>query len=158
MEARATPEPYNLMSQRCSCPSRCDFRRVRKCQAAKVLGCLGCPIAGGEKCPLVGLQQLNPRSDVAGVAHVAVKTKLRTEERRAQLGDNFFGRIGALAEAMLQIAVEARLVPGPMGQFVKGRVIEVIGAFERLECRHGDEVMARHILRFAMPLPDIRAG
>src|SRR5262245_40441142 len=56
---------------------------------------------------------------------------------------------------MLQIAVEAGLVPGPVRQLVECDVVEMVGALERAEGRQRDEVLARHIVGFAMALTNV---
>ena len=83
------------------------MRAVSKCQGTKVLRGFGGPVARREERPFVSLQQLNPGRNVARVANVAVKGEFSSKKCGAQFGNEFFGRIGTLAEAMLKIAVEA---------------------------------------------------
>src|SRR5262249_24878920 len=56
---------------------------------------------------------------------------------------------------MLQIAIDSRLVPGPVCQLVEGNVVEMVGALERAECRQRDEVVARHVVGFTMALANV---
>ena len=59
-----------------------DCRGLSNSQTTKIVCSLPRLIAGSEECPLVGLQ-LNPGRDIARVANVAVKPKLRTQIRSA---------------------------------------------------------------------------
>src|SRR6266446_1244648 len=117
-------------------PSRRDFRGLGKRQAPQVVRSLGCLTARCEECPFVGLQELNPVGDVARVPDVAIKAKLSTQEGGAQFCNQFFGRVIAGTEPILQISINARLVCGPMREFVKCHVVEMVRALESLECRH----------------------
>ena len=84
-----------------------DRGRPGEYQAAKVVRGLGGPAACCEECAFVGLEQFNPRRDLARVANVAVKAELRTEKRRTKFGDQFLCRVGARAEAVFHITIEA---------------------------------------------------
>jgi hypothetical protein len=79
-------------------------------QAAQVVGGGLRLAACCEKSAAVGLQETDPGLDVAGVAQVTVNRELGAEERRAQLGDQFLCGIGALAKAVPQVTIQARLV------------------------------------------------
>jgi hypothetical protein len=74
-------------------PSRCPFRRLGKGQAAKVVRSPGRMAAGCEECAFVGVQQLDPITDVAGIPDVTIKAKFGTQERGAQFGYQFLGRV-----------------------------------------------------------------
>jgi hypothetical protein len=97
------------------------------------------------------------RRDVARVPNVAVKSEFCGEERGAKLGYQLLSGVMTRAEAGLQIAIKARLVPGPVRQLMERHVVEVIGALERCECGHRNEVVARHVTCFAVPLPNVGA-
>src|SRR5438552_4086773 len=103
-------------------PSRRDFRGFGKGQATKVVRCFRCLAARGKECAFVSLQKFNPVGDVARVSDVAVKAKLSTQEGGAQFCDQFFGRVTARAEPVLQISIKTRLMRRPMRQFVKCHV------------------------------------
>jgi len=45
----------------------------------------------------------------------------------------------------------------PVCQLMEGDIVELVRAFEPLECRHGDEVAARHIESFAMSFACVRS-
>ena len=70
-----------------------DRGRRRKRQAAQVISSPRRLAASGEESSLVGLQKFDPVPDVARVPEIAVKAKLCTQERSAQFGDQFFGRV-----------------------------------------------------------------
>jgi hypothetical protein len=57
-----------------------------------------------------------------------------------------------------QITVKARLVPGPVAQFVERRSLKMRGALEGFEARQADEVVAGPVVRFAEPFPDAGAA
>src|SRR5262245_21150019 len=105
-------------------------------QAADVIGSLGSLAAGCEERALVGFEQVNPRRDVAGIAHVAVETELRGQERGTEFGYAFFGGVVARAEPVLEVTVQTGFVSRPMREFVECGVVEVIRALERLEGGH----------------------
>jgi hypothetical protein len=97
--------------------SRCNRNRLGKRQAAHVVGRRLRLACRSEERPRVGLQKLDPMSDVTRVAHVAIDRELGAQERRAQFGDKFLRRIDAVAETLAEFAVKARLVAGPMTKF-----------------------------------------
>src|SRR5258708_18094446 len=100
-------------------PSRCDYCRVGKNHAAKIVRSFGSLAASGEERPLVGFQQLNPGLDITSVAQVAVNRELGAQKRSAKFGDQFLCRIGAFAEAVTEVAIQALLVSRPVSQLVK---------------------------------------
>ncbi len=77
------------------------------------LGRLG---GGGEDGAGVVLQELEPLREVLRMvgADILRDAKLGTEERAADLGDQFFGGIGGIAKALAEFAVEAVLGAGPV--------------------------------------------
>jgi hypothetical protein len=60
----------------------------------------------------------------------------------------------ACAEPVLQISIKARFMTRSMRKF-EGHVVEIILAFERIERRHRDKILAGHIVRFAVDLADV---
>jgi hypothetical protein len=92
---------------------RCFSRRGKR-EAAQIISRGLRFAARREKRALVSLQQFNPAGDVTRIANVAVKTEFRTQERGAQFGNQFFGRVLPGAETVFQIPVQAGLVAGPM--------------------------------------------
>src|SRR5205823_14031706 len=100
-------------------PSRGPFARFGEGQAAQVVRSLGCLAAGSKEGPFVGLQELDPGADVARVPNIAIEAKFRTQERGAELRNQFLGRVVARAEPVLQISIEAGLGCRPMRQFME---------------------------------------
>src|SRR5260221_7035044 len=131
-------------------PLRRFLRGLGESQAAQVVRSLGRLTARRKKCAFVGLQELNPGADIARISDVTVKAKLRAQERGAQLRDQFFSRIIARPEPILQMSINARLVCRPMRQFVECHVIKVISALEGGEIGHRDKISARATKRFTM--------
>ena len=91
------------------------------------------------------------------MAHIAVEREFSSKKRGAKLGDQLFRSIGTLAKPAFQITIKPRLVASPMGQFVKGDIVELIRAFECSKGWKADEVMARRIVGLAMTLSDVGA-
>jgi hypothetical protein len=54
--------------------------------------------------------------------------QLAAQEGRAQFGDEFFHRIGAIAKALVHIAVQAVGRAGPVREFMKQHGVIVFGA------------------------------
>src|SRR5438132_12167235 len=90
-------------------PSRRPFRGLGKGQAAKVVRSFRCLAARCEECAFVGLQELNPRADIASISDVTIKAKFRTQERGAQLCDQLFASVIPRAKAVPQVSIKARL-------------------------------------------------
>src|SRR6185437_1903132 len=85
--------------------------------------------------------------DITCMSEVTIKT---------ELCDQLFSSVVARSKAVLQIAIEARLVSGPMGQLEKQCPIKMVSALERAECGHGDEVAARDVVSFSKVLTYVR--
>jgi hypothetical protein len=78
-------------------------------QAAQIIcGSLRLAARGKERAA-IGLQEANPGLDIAGMAQIAVYGEFSAEEGRAQLGNQFLGRIGTLAEAARSLTAAATL-------------------------------------------------
>src|SRR5690349_15401372 len=69
--------------------------------------------AGREDRALVGAQDLQPVLDVAGMAQLAGDAVLGAEESGGHFGDEFLGRVSRIAEALAELARQARGIAGP---------------------------------------------
>src|SRR5258705_522478 len=76
------------------------------------------------------------------------------EEARTKFGDQFAHRI-ALA---LAVPVQAAVVFGPVDEFVKDRLVELIGVSERVPVWHLDVAPLAGIESLVAAVPDVGAG
>lgn len=82
---------------------------------------------GGEDRPFVVLQDLQPALNIGGMvfARLGGQGEVSTEERRAQLGDQFLAGIAFVAPAVpAKVTGKAGLMLRPVGEFMRqGRII-----------------------------------
>ena len=90
-------------------------------QPCEIVGRLGGGAGGGEDGLLVDLEDFQPVVDVGGMvgARFQRDPEIGAKEGRAQLGHEFFDRIGFIAEAFAECTVAAFGAAGPVCQFME---------------------------------------
>jgi len=96
------------------------------------LGMSGCRKDGA----LVILEDFQPRRDIGGVffARLLVKFEIGTQERRSQLGNEFFAAVTFIAPALAaEITIKTLRVFRPVGQFMGEGGVVTLGIAEGFE-------------------------
>ncbi len=83
--------------------------------------------------------------DIAGMAHLRDDAEMGAQKRAGQFGNQFLARIGLIAEALRQVATEARRMRRPMAEFVQRGAVVIGRADEIRTRRQADEILARMI-------------
>src|ERR1700677_602718 len=73
----------------------------------------------------IALQDFQPIADIVGVADSRHDAERRAKKGTADFRDQFFAGVSGRAEASGKVTIEATLSPGPMGQLMQRRAIEV---------------------------------
>src|SRR5439155_3246461 len=97
----------------------------------------------GEDRAVVSLEDMQPVGNVGGVVLTRLKRqiKIRTEERGAEFGHEFFDRVAFGPETLgAEVARQARFVCGPVRRLVREGGVVALGVAEGLEARQYDAV------------------
>src|SRR3546814_3239359 len=104
------------------------------------IGGLAGAAGGAEDRAIVFAQNLEPRSDIIGVAHGGHDAERGADEGGGDFGAQFLARIGLRSEAARLVAAQSLGVAGPVREFVKGGAIEIDLIAEGGLRRHGHEI------------------